>query len=80
MFPVTKASNSFPGTKTGLLDKMYSMAFTSIWSMTPELFKEAIVIWGEKKGIWAFKAQTKHHFVRNEWQKGGFGYYVVDLF
>jgi hypothetical protein len=46
-----KTSNSFPGTKTGLLDKMYSMEFTSIWSMTPELFNEAIVIWGEKRAF-----------------------------
>ena len=51
MFSVTKTSNSFSGTKTGLLDKMYSMGSTSIWSMTPELFNEAIVIWGKKRAF-----------------------------
>ena len=36
-------------------------------SMTPELFNEEIVIWKKKKKKkrgQAFKAQTKHHFVR----------------
>lgn len=49
VFCSTKTSNSFPGTKTGLLDKMYSIALTSIWSMTPELFNEETVIWKKKK-------------------------------
>lgn len=65
VFRSMKTSNSFPGTKTGLLDKMYGIALTSIWSMTPELFNEKIVIWEKKKKRGqGFKAQTKHHFVR----------------
>lgn len=58
LFCASRTSIPFPA--TGLPDRMYSIAFTSIWSMAPVLFNEARVILKNKR-------ERESKYLRPKW-------------